>query len=341
MVLGRRWVLKQHFVGAPKHEDFELVEEELPALKENEILFRSLFLSVDPYMRPYTARMTTPLPFTMIGSSLAVVEESRHPGHQQGSHIVILAGWVERGVVNPDTMGKASPGNTLGGVMPAPDLGPGLSKSVLLGACGMPGNTAYFGLLELCDPKPGETVVVSGAAGAVGSLVGQIAKIKGARVIGYAGDDDKVAWLKSIGYDEAFNYKKVGVAESLAAAAPRGVDCYFDNVGGEMSAAVLLNMNTRGRIAVCGAISHYNEKGGYSKVTDILPLAIAKELKIEGFLVGRWKARWVEGIRAMAAWVISGQVQVKETVVEGFEKMPDAFMGLFTGVNTGKMVVKA
>ena len=210
-------------------------------------------------------------------------------------------------------------------------------------------------------------MVVSGAAGAVGSLVGQIAKIKGARVIGYAGDDDKVAWLKSIGYDEAFNYKKVGVAESLAAAAPRGVDCYFDNVGGEMSAAVLLNMNTRGRIAVCGAISHYNEKvmltlnfflqtkkyflqlknilitfqGGYSKVTDILPLAIAKELKIEGFLVGRWKARWVEGIRAMAAWVISGQVQVKETVVEGFEKMPDAFMGLFTGVNTGKMVVKA
>ena len=210
-------------------------------------------------------------------------------------------------------------------------------------------------------------MVVSGAAGAVGSLVGQIAKIKGARVIGYAGDDDKVAWLKSIGYDEAFNYKKVGVAESLATAAPRGVDCYFDNVGGEMSAAVLLNMNTRGRIAVCGAISHYNEKvmltlkfflqtkkyflqlknilitfqGGYSKVTDILPLAIAKELKIEGFLVGRWKARWVEGIRAMAAWVISGQVQVKETVVEGFEKMPDAFMGLFTGVNTGKMVVKA
>lgn len=207
-------------------------------------------------------------------------------------------------------------------------------------------------------------MVVSGAAGAVGSLVGQIAKIKGARVIGYAGDDDKVAWLKSIGYDEAFNYKKVGVAESLAAAAPRGVDCYFDNVGGEMSAAVLLNMNTRGRVAVCGAISHYNEKaikyfyrrriffaveknilitfqGGYSKVTDILPLAIAKELKIEGFLVGRWKARWVEGIRAMAAWVISGQVQVKETVVEGFEKMPDAFMGLFTGDNTGKMVVKA
>merc|ERR1719266_3134220 len=289
-------------------------------------------------MRPYTMRMSPP--FTMIGSSVAVVEETRNPKFSVGQTIIILAGWVERGVVNPDKMGRDSPGNTLGGIMPAPELGP-LSKSLLLGSCGMPGNTAYFGLLELCQPKAGETLVVSGAAGAVGSLVGQIAKIKGCRVIGYAGDDDKVAWLKSIGYDEAFNYKKVGVAESLAATAPRGVDCYFDNVGGEMSAAVLLNMNTRGRVAVCGAISHYNEKGGYSKVTDILPLAIAKELKIEGFLVGRWKARWVEGIRAMAAWVISGQVQVKETVVEGFEKMPDAFMGLFTGDNTGKMVVKA
>merc|ERR1719266_1700396 len=289
-------------------------------------------------MRPYTMRMSPP--FTMIGSSVAVVEETRNPKFTVGQTIIILAGWVERGVVNPDKMGKDSPGNTLGGIMPAPDLGP-LSKSLLLGSCGMPGNTAYFGLLELCQPKAGETLVVSGAAGAVGSLVGQIAKIKGCKVIGYAGDDDKVAWLKSIGYDEAFNYKKVGVAESLAGPAPRGVDCYFDNVGGEMSAAVLLNMNTRGRVAVCGAISHYNEKGGYSKVTDILPLAIAKELKIEGFLVGRWKARWVEGIRAMAAWVISGQVQVKETVVEGFEKMPDAFMGLFTGDNTGKMVVKA
>merc|ERR1711868_19713 len=290
-------------------------------------------------MRPYTMRMTPP--FTMIGSSVAEVEESRHPKYPKGSTIIILAGWVERGVVNPDKMGKDSPGNTLGGVMPCPDLGPSFSKSLLLGACGMPGNTAYFGFLELCNPQPGETVVVSGAAGAVGSLVGQIAKIKGCKVIGYAGDDDKCAWLKKIGYDEAFNYKKVDLAESLEKAAPSGVDCYFDNVGGEMTAAVMSKMNVRGRIAVCGAISHYNDKGGYTKVTDILPLAIQKELKIEGFLVGRWKSRWVEGIKAMAAWVGSGQIQVKETVVEGFDKMPEAFMGLFTGANTGKMVVKS
>merc|ERR1719384_1085969 len=289
-------------------------------------------------MRPYTMRMTPP--FTMIGSSVAEVEESRHPKFPKGSTIIILAGWVERGVVNPDKMGKDSPGNTLGGIMPAPDLGQ-LSKSLLLGSCGMPGNTAYFGLLELCQPKQGETVVVSGAAGAVGSLVGQIAKIKGCRVIGYAGTDEKCQWLKEIGFDEAFNYKKVKVGESLTKAAPKGVDCYFDNVGGEMTAAVMAAMNVRGRASICGAISHYNDKGEYTKVTDILPLAIGKELKIEGFLVGRWKARWVEGIKAMAAWVISDQVKVKETVVEGFDKMPEAFMGLFTGQNTGKMIVKA
>merc|ERR1719481_246159 len=233
-------------------------------------------------MRPYTARMTPPI--TMIGSSVAEVEESLHPAFPRGATIVTYAGWVERGVLTPDEVNKNSSGG-LGGVIRAPQIG-SLRLSLLLGVCGMPGNTAYFGLLELCQPKQGETVVVSGAAGAVGSLVGQIAKIKGCRVIGYAGTDDKCAWLKQIGFDEAFNYKKVGVVESLSKAAPAGVDCYFDNVGGEMTAGILSLMNTRGRVAVCGAISHYNDQGGYTKVTDILPLSIQKELKIEGFLVG-------------------------------------------------------
>merc|ERR1719508_193232 len=226
-------------------------------------------------MRPYTMRMTPP--FTMIGGSVGVVEQSKNPNFPVGCTIVHTAGWVERGVVNPDAMGKASPSGKLGGVMKAADMG-SLSKSLLLGACGMPGNTAYFGLLEICKPKAGETVVVSGAAGAVGSLVGQIAKLKGCKVIGYAGTDEKCQWLKGMGFDEAINYKKVGVLESLAKAAPNGVDCYFDNVGGEMSAAVMSLMNTRGRVAVCGAISHYNEVGGYSKVTDVLPLCVGKEL---------------------------------------------------------------
>merc|ERR1712227_1025195 len=241
------------------------------------------------------------------------VEESRHPDYPVGKTIVLMSGWVERGIVGPDKMNKDSPGGTLGGVMPAPDLPGGLSKSLLIGA-----------------------------AGAVGSLVGQIAKIKGCNVVGFAGSDDKCSWLKSIGFDHAFNYKKTDVTESLAKAAPKGVDCYFDNVGGGMSVAVLNAMNTRGRAAICGAISHYNEVGGYSKTTDILPLCIFKELMVEGFLVGRWAGpRWVEGIKAMAGWVASGKIKVRETVVDGFDKMPQALMGLFTGDNTGKMVVKA
>merc|ERR1712123_563579 len=289
-------------------------------------------------MRPYTMRMTPP--FTMIGSSVAEVEESKHPSYPKGSTIIILAGWIERGIVNPDKMGMASPGNTLGGVMKAADMGT-LSKSLLLGACGLPGNTAYFGLLEICEPKAGQTVVVSGAAGAVGSLVGQIAKIKGCKVIGFAGTDAKCKWLISLGFDFAFNYKTCKVSDTLKTAAPAGVDCYFDNVGGEMSAAVMAAMNTRGRVSVCGAISHYNDVGGYSKTTDVLPLCVFKELRVEGFLVGRWLSRWMEGVGAMAAMVMKGEIKVRETVVEGFDKMPFAFMGLFTGDNTGKMIVKA
>merc|ERR1712183_198771 len=259
-------------------------------------------------MRPYTIRMTPP--FTMIGSSVAVVEESKHSSYPKGSTIIIYAGWVERGIANPDEMGS-------GRIRKAADMG-SLSKSLLLGACGMPGNTAYFGLLEICKPKAGETVVVSGAAGAVGSLVGQIAKIKGCKVIGYAGTDEKCAWLKGLGFDFAFNYKKCKVAETLKTAAPAGVDCYFDNVGGDMSAAVMGAMNTRGRVSVCGAISHYNDVGGTSKTTDVLPLCVFKELKVEGFLVNRWIARWMEGITAMAEWINNGNIKVEETVVDGF-----------------------
>jgi len=331
MVLGRRWVLKQHFNGLPKKEDFELVEEELPPLQPNHFVFRSIFISVDPYQRPYSARMSPP--FTMPGSSVAIIEESKHPDFPVGSEIILYAGWVERGVASGEVTGALGP----------PQIAPKLENittSHLLGALGMPGNTAYFGFLEICQPKAGETVVVSGAAGAVGSLVGQIAKIKGCKVIGYAGTDQKCQWLKSIGFDFAFNYKTSSVGDSLKTAAPEGVDCYFDNVGGEMSAAVMAAMNTRGRVSVCGAISHYNDVGGTSKTTDILPLCVFKELKVEGFIVSRWLARWMEGINAMADWIKTGDIKVEETVVEGFENTPDAFLGLFTGNNTGKMVVK-
>merc|ERR1711936_389121 len=241
-------------------------------------------------MRPYTMRMTPP--FTMIGSSVAEVEESKHPSYPKGSTIIILAGWVERGIVNPDKMGKDSPGNKLGGVMKAVDLGQ-LSKSLLLGSCGMPGNTAYFGLLELCQPKSGETVVVSGAAGAVGSLVGQIAKLKGCKVIGFAGTDQKCEWLtKELGFDKAYNYKTTDVDKVLKEGAPNGVDCFFDNVGGIDATKVINNhMNTFGRISGCGAISGYNDKEPVV-IPSTQGAMVFKQLRYEGFIVRRWLPRW-------------------------------------------------
>merc|ERR1712002_885988 len=206
-------------------------------------------------MRPYTARMTPPI--TMIGSSVAEVEESLHPAFPRGATIVTYAGWVERGVLAPDEVNKNSSGG-LGGVILAPQIG-SLSLSLLLGVCGMPGNTAYFGLLELCEPKQGETVVVSGAAGAVGSLVGQIAKIKGCKVIGFAGSDQKCEWLtKELGFDKAYNYKTTDVDKVLKEGAPNGVDCFFDNVGGLDATKIMNNHMNTGRISGCGAISGYN-----------------------------------------------------------------------------------
>ena len=207
MVKGRRWVLKQHFEGLPKKSDFELVEEELPELQEGQLLIKALWLSVDPYMRPYTKRYNPPM--TMIGGALYKVLQSKNKDFPEGSQVMSMIGWVDVGILDP--MAKSSAPGSEGTVMtrPAPSIGT-LSPSLLLGALGMPGATAYFGLLEICQPKAGETVVVNGAAGAVGSLVGQIAKIKGCHVIGFAGSDEKCDLLiKDFGFDKAYNYKKV------------------------------------------------------------------------------------------------------------------------------------
>uniref|UniRef100_A0A6A7FQ91 15-oxoprostaglandin 13-reductase n=1 Tax=Hirondellea gigas TaxID=1518452 RepID=A0A6A7FQ91_9CRUS len=204
----------------------------------------------------------------------------------------------------------------------------------------MPGNTAYFGFLELCEPKPGETVVVNAAAGAVGSAVCQIALIKGCRVIAFAGSASKVSFLKSIGVTEAHNYKTEDVDSVLTTAAPDGVDCYFDNVGGEFTMAVMKHVNVRARVAVCGAISTYNN----TKVDNSGPfnsgILIFKQIRVEGFLVTRWASRFLEGITQMMTWITQGKLKYEETVVEGFQNMPKAFIGLFSGENMGKAVVK-
>lgn len=201
--MASKYVLKHHFDGMPKATDFELVEESIQDLQAGEILVNALYLSVDPYMRPYTRRMTPP--FTMIGQGVYQVEESQDANFPVGRTLVANLGWVKRGVINPSQLQAKDPYS----IFLAADT-KGLSKSLLLGACGMPGNTAFFGFLEICQPKAGETVLINGAAGAVGSLVGQIAKLKGCRVIGLAGSDDKCHFLTNqLGFDKAYNYKKV------------------------------------------------------------------------------------------------------------------------------------
>ncbi|XP_063362330.1 prostaglandin reductase 1-like [Cydia amplana] len=336
MVKQRKYVVKKHFKGVPKRDDFEIVETELPPIKNGEILIKTEWISVDPYQRAYNSRY--PIPYDQFGYQVSLVLESKDPRYPEGSRVVCHQGWCDHSVVNT-SQGDATLG--LNPVYKLPDL-KGLSNSLGIGAIGMPGATAYFGFLELCQPKAGETVVVTGAAGAVGSIVGQIAKIKGCTVIGFAGSDDKVETLeKELGFDKAFNYKTVDVLKALEEAAPKGVDCYFDNVGGEISSQIISQMNYFGRVAVCGSISAYNEDLlNTPKASIIQPSIVMKQLKIEGFIVARWLSRWPEAFADLIKWTKSGQLKTREHVTEGFDKIYDAFVGMLAGENTGKAVVK-
>ncbi|ODM99750.1 Prostaglandin reductase 1 [Orchesella cincta] len=225
-------------------------------------------------------------------------------------------------------------------VFPLPDL-KGLPDSYALGACGLTGLSAYFGLIKVCQPKSGETVVVSSAAGAVGSLAGQIAKIKGCKVVGFAGSEEKVSWIKDeLGFKFAFNYKEVHADSILKKYAVEGVDCYFDSVGGEFTYNVLRNMNEFGRVALCGAISTYNDPKD-NKVPFDYQSMIYKQLRLEGFMVNRWFSEFPEGVGQLAEWIHQGKLKVRETKTQGFENMPQAFLDLFKGKNFGKAIVVA
>ncbi|XP_018412727.1 PREDICTED: prostaglandin reductase 1-like isoform X2 [Nanorana parkeri] len=328
MVVAKSWTMVKHFDGGPKPEDFKLVEEELPALKDGELLLESEFLSVDPYMRPYSRRIMEEGD-VMIGSLVARVTESKNPEFPVGGYYVAQVGWRTHFISD----GK--------GLRAIPSSWPeSLPKSLALGAVGMPGLTAYFGLLEICSPKEGDVVLVNCAAGAVGSLVGQIAKIKGCKVVGSAGSVEKVAYLKEIGFDEAFDYKTVSsLDEALKTASPEGYDCYFENVGGKFADAALQQMKDFGRIAVCGAISMYNDavppSGPY-----IQPYILFKQLRMEGFIVTRWQNRFEEGQKQLLQWVLEGKVKYHEHVTNGFENMPAGFMGMLKGENIGKAIIK-
>lgn len=338
-VRAKKWVLIKQFDGFPKHTDFELHEETLPPLQEGEYLCQAEWISVDPYQRAYMINYQVPVP--MIGLQVARVLESRAPSIAEGSYVVGGMGWRTHAIRNAE---RDEAGALPFSTAPMPEMG-AISRSHAVGVCGMPGNTAYFGLLELCDPQPGETVVVSGAAGAVGALVGQIAKIRGCRVVGFAGTDAKCDWLKSLGFDAAINYKTCeDIDSALKAAVPKGIDCYFDNVGGLLSHRIRQQMNEFGRVSICGSIASYNDRTGETAQVDVPENQILfKQLKVEGFIVTRWdkEGTWQKGIDQMAAWIREGKIKVQETVTEGFQNMPKAFIGMLKGENTGKAVVKA
>lgn len=267
----------------------------------------------------------------MMGEQVARVVESKNSAFPEGTIVLAFLGWASHSISDGNGLRKLPEG--------WPDK---LPLSLALGTVGMTGLTAYFGLLDICGMKSGDTVLVNAAAGAVGSVVGQIAKLKGCKVVGAAGSDEKVAYLKKIGFDVAFNYKTVkSLEEALRAASPDGYDCYFDNVGGEFSNTAIAQMKTFGRIAICGAISQYNRTGPGPQGPPP-EFVIYQQLRMEGFLVTRWQGDVRQkALMDLMNWVSEGKIQCHEYVLEGFEKMPAAFMGMLKGENLGKTVVKA
>ncbi|XP_068631536.1 prostaglandin reductase 1-like [Battus philenor] len=333
---AKKYVVKNYFKGLPKREDYELVEYELPPLQDGEILIKTEWISVDPYLRAYNS--SNKIPYDQFGFQVGTVQESKNPKFPVGAKVVTHKGWCDYTIAKEGLEDRFS-----GYIYKLPNLD-GLSPSLAIGAIGMPGITAYYGFLDICKPKAGETVVVTGAAGAVGSIVGQIAKIKGCKVIGFAGSDDKVQWLEEeLGFDKAINYKTADVSKALKEAAPNGVDCYFDNVGGEISSIIINQMNTYGRVSVCGSISAYNEDASkLPKATILQPALVFKQISVRGFLIWEWfdGKKEVEAIAQLTQWIKSGQIKVKEHVTKGFENLFDAFIGMLAGENTGKAVVK-
>jgi NADPH-dependent curcumin reductase CurA len=318
-------------VGEPKPSDFELAEVELPDPAPGEILVRNRWMSVDPYMRgrmndlrsyvqPF--ELGAPLEGGAVGEVVASEAEEIGTGRQ----VVHQLGWRDYALL---PAAAARPIDT--------DVAP---DSAYLGVLGMPGLTAYAGLVDVAEHRDGDVVFVSAAAGAVGSLVGQLAKVRGSRVIGSTGSSEKVAYLlDELGFDAAFNYRDGAAAELLAQAAPDGIDVYFDNVGGDQLEAAISSMRPGGRIAMCGAISVYNATerppGPWN-----LPLVIGKRLTLRGFIVTDHASRFRQLIEEVAPLVREGKIRYRESVVEGLEHAPEAFIGLFRGENLGKMLVR-
>lgn len=332
MAMNKVILLNARPVGKPVSSDFKFIEEAMPVANEGQVLLKTKYVSVDPYLRGRMNDSESYIPpfelnKPMASGVVAEVVESKLSGFEKGDFVTGVLDWKEYQAHSGQGLMKVDP--------KAADL------SAYLGILGMTGLTAYCGLMEIGKPKAGETIVVSGAAGAVGSVVGQIGKILGCRVVGIAGTDEKVEMLKSkFHFDEAINYKTTtDLKAAVKAACPNGVDVYFDNVGASISDAVLANINRYARIPVCGAISLYN-----ATTPDlgprIQPTMVIKSALMQGFIVSAFAAKFPEAIAQMSAWLKAGKLSYAETVVEGFDQIPQAFMDLFEGKNEGKMIVK-
>lgn len=333
MSINRRFVLRQRPEGRIDEETFELLEEELPAIGDGEALVRTEWISLDPTNRTWIDDMPGYLPpvqigETMRGLGLGRVVESKHPDYEEGQLVQGLIGWTESFVAS-----DAMP------LQRIPEI-EGVSPSFYLGVLGMTGLTAWVGMREIGKPKEGETVVVSAAAGAVGSVAGQLAKREGARVVGIAGRPEKCSILtERLGFDAAVDHRAADWREQLKAATPDGIDVDFENVGGEIMDAIFARINLHARIALCGLISGYNESGAPAGPPSFGNLLI-KRATLQGFIVLDHFGKLAEVSGQLAQWIADGSLEPLETVVEGFEQLPSAINMLFDGANVGKLVVR-
>jgi NADPH-dependent curcumin reductase len=334
--LNRRIVLAARPRGLPTAQDFRLEESPVPTPGEGQVLLRTLFLSLDPYMREVMNEIgpvyapSVPLGEPMVGGTVNRVVASRHPQFRAGDLVLGNAGWQDYAL---------SDGTDL---MPLGDMA---QPSLALGVLGMPGFTAYVGLLDIGQPQPGETVVVGAASGAVGAVVGQIARLKGARVVGIAGGPDKCRYaVEELGFDLCLDRRDPDLAERLAAACPDGIDVYFENVGGEVFDAALPLLNLRARVPVCGVIAHYNDEElppGPNRVPRLMSAVLQKRIRVQGFIILDHYGDRFDAFRAdMAEWVAAGKVKAREHLVDRLEDAPAAFIGLLEGRNFGKLAVR-
>jgi len=316
--------------GFPGEDLFELAETPIPEPGEGQLLVRNAYFSVDPYMRPRMNDVRSYVaPFTlgeaMTGGAVGQIAVSRNSRYAEGEWVLHQLGWREWALSDGATLRRLDPSQ-------AP-------LSTALGVLGMPGFTAWYGLFVLGEPKEGETVLISGAAGAVGSAAGQMAGIAGCRVIGSAGSAEKVAWVRELGFDEAFDYREQSPRKALGEIAPDGIDIYFDNVGGDHLEAAIGALRNHGRIVACGSISRYNDAEPLPGPRNMF-MVVTKRLRLQGYIISDHFDRFGEFAREAGEWVRDGRLQYRETIVEGIENAPHAFLGLLRGENIGKMLVK-